>query len=542
MPGKETKYVVVAGSLLSGIGKGIVTASITKILQMHGYNSLPMKFDGYLNYDCGTMNPYRHGEVFVLDDGSEVDMDFGEYERMINRDLDGSFSLTGGKVFSEIISMERKGEFLGRDVQFIPHVTDLIIKKVEGVSKKNSLDVLVIEVGGTLGDIENSYFMEAMRQLSLKNKVVFVDLTYVPVLSAVGEQKTKPTQIALRGMMQLGVQPDFVICRSEDKLKVEIRGKIASFANLETDRIIDDHDIGNVYRIPLNFMEQGFDKTLIKELGLENREIDSGLLKSWEERADATDPGKKKKVTISIVGKYMDLHDSYKSVKEAIIHGAASNDCSATVQWIESDKLEKISDKEVEAILAGSDGIIVPGGFGSRGIEGMIRAIRFAREKKMPYLGICLGMQLMVVEFARNVCGLKDANSAEFDEKSTNKVIALMESQKGLETKGGNMRLGSWKAKITKDTQSFAAYGMQDIAERHRHRYEFNNDYRDGLSSKGLVLGATTPDGKLVEMVEWKGQFGIGTQAHPELKSKVERPAPLFVALLKAAVEKKSSV
>ena len=523
----QTKYVVVIGSLLSGIGKGVVTASITKILGMYGYNAMPLKFDGYLNYDCGTMNPYRHGEVFVLEDGSEVDMDFGEYERFIDRDFNNAFSLTGGKVFSEIISNERKGKFLGRDVQIIPHVTDFIIDRVEKTAEDNKLEVMVIEVGGTVGDIENSYFVEAMRQLALKRKVVFVNTTFVPELETVGEQKTKPTQIAMRGLMQAGIQPNFIVCRSKNKLTAETRNKIAYFANLPKEAIIDDHDLENIYRIPLDFIRQGFDKLILSSLELDGGRINKEELESWDSNSKAINAGNDI-LNIAIVGKYMSLHDSYKSVKEAIVHSAASNNVKVNLNWIESEELEGEGEGRIKETLGTNDGIIVPGGFGGRGIEGMINTVRYCRENGVPYLGLCLGMQVMAIEFARNVCNIEGSNSAEFDKGAENKIIVLMDDQKKVIDKGGTMRLGSFPAKIKEGTEAYKAYGSQLAHERHRHRYEFNNDYREAFENKGMVVSGTSPDGKLVEMLEWKGQFGIGTQAHPELKSRLVRPAPLF--------------
>ncbi len=523
----QTKYVVVIGSLLSGIGKGVVTASITKILGMYGYNAMPLKFDGYLNYDCGTMNPYRHGEVFVLEDGSEVDMDFGEYERFIDRDFNNAFSLTGGKVFSEIISNERKGKFLGRDVQIIPHVTDFIIDRVEKTAEDNKLEVMVIEVGGTVGDIENSYFVEAMRQLALKRKVVFVNTTFVPELETVGEQKTKPTQIAMRGLMQAGIQPNFIVCRSKNKLTAETRNKIAYFANLPKEAIIDDHDLENIYKIPLDFIRQGFDKLILSALELDSGRINKEELESWDSNSKAINAGNDI-LNIAIVGKYMSLHDSYKSVKEAIVHSAASNNVKVNLNWIESEELEGEGEGRIRETLGTNDGIIVPGGFGGRGIEGMINTVRYCRENGVPYLGLCLGMQVMAIEFARNVCNIEGSNSAEFDKGAENKIIVLMDDQKKVIDKGGTMRLGSFPAKIKEGTEAYKAYGSQLAHERHRHRYEFNNDYREAFENKGMVVSGTSPDGKLVEMLEWKGQFGIGTQAHPELKSRLVRPAPLF--------------
>ncbi len=526
MPEEKEKYIVVLGSLLSGIGKGIVSSSICKMLSFYDIKILPLKFDGYLNYDCGTMNPLKHGEVFVLDDKSEVDMDFGTYERFMNADLNGSLSLTGGKLFSEIISRERKGDYLGEDIQIIPHLTGLIQNKVRAAYKENKLDVLLIEVGGTVGDIESGYFIEAMRELALKQDVVFVAVTYVPVIGVVGEQKTKPTQISMRSLMQLGVQPDFLVTRSEKDLQENTRKKIALFANLEPERVIDNHDLESVYLVPGALMEKGFDTALVKALNLSKNTINEALLNRW--KGCIPDENGKQKIKISVVGKYVKLHDSYASVREALMHAAHVNGISVEINWLESEELEGADDAKVDQILRGSAGILVPGGFGNRGIDGMLRAIRYAREKRIPYLGICLGMQLMAIEFARNVAGLHDAHSTEFNPVTSNPVISLMESQKGVESKGGTMRLGSWPALLAEGSYARNTYGTDRITERHRHRYEFNNAYREALSSKGLRIGGTTPDGALVEFIEWTDSFGIATQAHPELKSRPESPAPLF--------------
>ena len=522
------------GSLLSGIGKGIVTSSIAKVLSSYDISTMPLKFDGYLNYDCGTMNPLKHGEVFVLDDKSEVDMDFGTYERFLNKDLNGSFSLTGGRLFSEIIAKERKGEFLGSDVQMIPHLTNLILNKIKSAAEENSLDTMLIEVGGTVGDMENSYFVEAMRELALRNKVVFIVLVYVPELDVVGEQKTKPTQLALRSLMQTGIQPDFIVTRSTNPLNRKAKEKIALFANLPAERIIDNHDTGNIYSVPVNFMECGFDKQLLKELGYEDRQLNSKKVAEWENYIKSSEAGKP--IRIAVVGKYVDLHDSYVSINEAIAHASASLGAKTKIRWIESETFEDI-EGETERMLGDVDGVLVPGGFGSRGILGMIKAIEYSRINRKPYLGICLGMQLMAIEFARNVAKLEDADSTEFNPSTKNGVIHIMEDQKAVTEKGGTMRLGSWPAKVKSGTYAFDAYKSELIHERHRHRYEFNNAYRDSFERLGLRISATTPDDRLVEVIEWKDSFGIATQAHPELKSRPERPAPLFVEFIKNAMK-----
>ncbi len=531
-----TKYIVVLGSLMSGLGKGVVTSSIIKMLDFYGYSVLPVKFDGYLNYDCGTMNPYRHGEVFVLDDKSEVDMDFGMYERFLNKNITGDLSITGGKLFSSVIAKERKGDYLGEDIQIIPHLTDEIHKRIEALAAKKKPDVLVIEVGGTVGDIENSYFIESMRQFSLKHDVVFINLTYVPSLEVVGEQKTKPAQIGFRMLLQSGILPKFIICRTDSKLQEKTREKLAMFASLDKERIIDDSNVGTLYELPLHLMSQNFDKLLIKDLGLRLRKKDSAKYQLWKEKTNKV-KNPKSRISVAVVGKYVGLKDSYASVKEALVHAGAQENVGIDIRWIESDDIEK---KGIPEELSTADALIVPGGFGKRGTEGMISAIKFARENDVPFLGICLGMQLMVVEYARNVAKLKNADSSEFNPNTKYKVIDILESQKDIELKGGTMRLGSWRCRLTnKDSIAYKLYGEEYVDERHRHRYEFNGKYKKILENNGLRITGVTKNGSLVEFTEWSGGFGIGTQAHPELKSRFENAAPLFVGLVKEAKSRK---
>ena len=527
------KFVVVLGSLMSGLGKGIVTSSIMKMLDFYDYKIMPLKFDGYLNYDCGTMNPYRHGEVFVLDDKSEVDMDFGMYERFINKNLTKDFSMTGGKIFSNIIAKERRGDYLGEDVQIVPHLVNYIIDHVKEVARQNKLDVLVIEVGGTVGDIENNYFIEAMRQLALSEDVVFVNLTFIPKIDVVGEQKTKPAQHAFRTLMQLGIMPNFIVCRLDEPLEEKTRNKLSLFTNLKKEKIIDDSTVETLYEVPLKFMSQGFDKMLIKELNLEARSLNKEKVEKWRSIVKRIkDP--EGRVKIAIVGKYTNLRDSYASVKEALVHSGAALNTGIDLKWVESSDLEKGGNAVSEA-LGDVQGIIVPGGFGKRGIEGKIKAIEYARTNKIPYLGLCLGMQLMAVEFARNVCGLEGAHSTEFSRTKYN-VIDLIPSQRKIKVKGATMRLGAWPCKITqKDSIAFKSYHKNLIYERHRHRYEFNNRFRRLFEKNGLLISGVTPDNKLVEIIEWRGQFGVATQAHPELKSRLEHPAPLFVSFVAAS-------
>ncbi len=527
-----TKYIVILGSLMSGLGKGVVTASILKMLDFYNYNALPIKFDGYLNYDCGTMNPYRHGEVFVLDDKGEVDMDFGIYERFLNKSMTCDLSITGGKLFGGIINKERKGEFLGVDVQIIPHLTNEAINRIKDVEKNKKPDVIVIEVGGTVGDIENSYFIEAVRQLAIKENAIFINLTYTPKLDVVGEQKTKPAQLGFRLLLQAGIRPSFVISRSKDLLKDTTIEKLALFSNITKDKVIDDSDLYSMYMLPIHFIEQGFDKKLITELKLEPREINQDKLNNWKEKIKIIEKPEKQ-VTIGVVGKYTDLKDAYASINESFVHAGILNNAKVNIKWIEATEIEENG----VSVLENLNGVLVPGGFGKRGIEGMIHAIKYSRENKVPYLGICLGMQLMAVEYARSVCSLSDANSIEFNKNTKSPIITLMESQKNIYNLGGTMRLGEWKCVLKDNTITFNSYKSKNISERHRHRYEFNNEYRSLLEEKGLVIAGTTEDNGLVEFIEWKDQFGVGTQAHPELKSRLEIPAPLFGSFVKASLE-----
>ncbi|MEM4097618.1 MAG: CTP synthase (glutamine hydrolyzing) [Candidatus Micrarchaeaceae archaeon] len=525
----QTKFVVVLGTLLSGLGKGVVTASMLKMFSFYGYKALPVKFDGYLNYDCGTMNPYRHGEVFVLDDKGEVDMDFGTYERFSGRNLTSDLSITGGKLFGTIIEKERRGDFLGRDIQIIPHLTDEILNRIKAIANSKKPDILVIEVGGTVGDIENSYFIEAMRQLALQEKVVFVAVTYIPKLSVVGEQKTKPTQLAFRDIMHAGIIPAFWVCRSEEPINEQTKEKLSLFTNIEKSRIIDDSTQASIYSMPIYFMKQGFGKALLDALGMGNARLSNEKYKRF---ASLLKEPRGLEEKIAIVGKYVDLKDSYASVKEALVHSALKEGVRLNIKWIEAEEIEKNG----ASILEGVDGIIVPGGFGKRGTEGMISAIKYARENSIPFLGLCFGMQLMCIEFARNVCKLEKAGSTELDKGLKNKIIYTMPSQRGLSKKGATMRLGAWKCNIVeKNSIAYKAYKAYAIMERHRHRYEFNNKYKELMSSKGMLFSGINIANNLVEIAEWKSSFGVGTQFHPEFKSRIEKPAPLFLSFVHAA-------
>ena len=538
---KKRKYIIIAGSIMSGLGKGILTASIGRILKSRGYSVVPIKFDGYLNVDCGTMNPFRHGEVFVLDDGTEVDMDFGTYERFLNISLDKENSITGGKLFQKVITKERKGEYLGRDVQFIPHLTDEIKKWVRKVGDESNADIVMIEVGGTIGDLENGYFLEAMRQLKKEegDNAIFIQLTFVPSLSP-GEQKTKPTQHASKVLQSIGIHSDLIICREDELLTKESKDKISLYCGVEKDAIFDDPKVLTVYELPLALEKQNIYEILSKKLKLKKEE---GNLKEWKSIVDKIKNPKKGMIKIAVVGKYTAVKDAYVSVREALVHACAHNNVGFILDWVESTDLEngKIKDDELKEY----DGIIVPGGFGKRGIEGKIKAIQIARENKIPYLGLCLGMQLMVVEYARNVCGFEDANSKEFDANTTHPVIAMLPEQERITEMGGTMRLGAFAAELSPDSNIIKWYkdnGYSNVVyERHRHRYEVNPEYIDKLKSCGLVIAAMHPKSNVVEMVEWpkdKFGFGIGTQPHVELKSRLEKPAPVFLAFVNAAIKK----
>ncbi len=531
---KNRKYIVVAGSIMSGLGKGILASSIGKLLQARGYNVIPIKFDGYLNVDCGTMNPFRHGEVFVLDDGQEVDMDFGTYERFLDISLTRSSSITGGSLFKSIIEKERKGEYLGRDVQFVPHLTDEIKGRVKALGEESKADIVLVEVGGTVGDLENGYFLEAMRQLNFEERdnLIFIQLTYVPSLS-LGEQKTKPTQHAAKVLQGMGIQPNIIICREQERLSSEVKKKISLYCNVREEAVFDDPLVRTVYELPLALEKQGLIDVICDELRISKKEPD---IRNWKNIVSRITGEHEKKAKVVIVGKYTAVKDAYVSVKEAVIHSAAANNIGVEVGWLESADLEKVDN--VQSLLKDYDGIIVPGGYGSRGIEGKISAINYARENKIPYVGLCLGMQLMVVEYARNVCKLEGANSTEFDKKTPNPVIDLLPEQRKIQEMGATNRLGAYECRLKKGTKACKAYGTETVYERHRHRWEVNPDFVDILEKGGLVISGRHPKSNIVEIVEWPDSFGIGTQPHIELKSRLENPAPVFVSFMKAIKEK----
>ena len=519
----SAKYIFVTGGVVSSLGKGLAAASIGCLLEARGIKVNLMKFDPYLNVDPGTMSPFQHGEVFVTDDGAETDLDLGHYERFTHAKLTRDNNLTTGRIYEQIITKERRGDYLGKTVQVIPHVTNEIKNAMRKVAQ--DCEVAIVEIGGTVGDIESLPFLEAIRQMRQelgRENTVFAHMTLVPWIAAAQELKTKPTQHSVKEMLSIGIQPDILLCRSDRAVPREMRSKIAAFCNVEDKAVIIARDVPSIYEVPLNLAEQGVDSLALKYLHLENKEAD---LSKWQDIVfRAYNP--KDEVAIAIVGKYVEYEDSYKSLKEALVHGALAHNLKLQVTWIEAEGLESHNYKEQ---LAGFDGILVPGGFGKRGIEGMLNAIRYARENKIPYFGICLGMQTACVEYARNVCGLVQANSGEFDPATPHRIIYKLRELTGVEEMGGTMRLGAWACVLEQGSLAQKAYGTTEISERHRHRYEFNREYEAVLVGAGLKLTGTTPDATYVEIVEIPDHpFFLGCQFHPEFKSKPLEPHPLF--------------
>jgi len=526
----SAKYVFVTGGVVSSLGKGLAAASIGCLLESRGLRVNMMKFDPYLNVDPGTLSPFQHGEVFVTDDGAETDLDLGHYERFTHAVLTRDNNWTTGRIYEQIIMKERRGDYLGKTVQVIPHVTNEIKNAMRKVSA-NGADVTIVEIGGTVGDIESLPFLEAIRQMRQeegRENTVFVHLTLVPWIAAAQELKTKPTQHSVKELLSIGIQADILVCRCEHDLSLEMKQKIAAFCNVEERAVITDKDVPSIYECPLGFAEEGVDKLILKFLHKDAPEPDLTQWKNLLERCYHP----KDHVSIAIVGKYTEYQDSYKSLKEALTHGAISQHLKLDVTWVEGEDLESKTpeDRSYESKLEGFDGILVPGGFGKRGIEGMLNAIRYAREKKVPYFGICLGMQTACIEFARNVCGLKDANSSEFDPASPHRIIYKLRELLGVEEMGGTMRLGAWTCVLQEGSLASRAYGgAREISERHRHRYEFNREYEALLTGAGLRISGTTPDSTYVEIVELPDHpFFIGCQFHPEFKSKPLEPHPLF--------------
>jgi CTP synthase len=531
------KYVVVTGGVLSGIGKGIAAASIAKLLQKsYNLKIIPLKCEGYLNTDPGTMNPIEHGEVYVMDDGGEVDMDFGHYERFIGITTENDWNITMGKIYSTVIKKERKGEYLGKTVQLVPHVTDEIKKRLRDLPEKANADVCIIELGGTVGDIETKMHVEAVRQMKNeigKENIIFIHLGLVPVLGVVGEQKSKPIQQSVNLMMQHGIAPDFILGRATDRLDKDVKEKIALFTNIAKENVISAPDVNNIYEIPINLKNEELDKKIGNMLNL--GEHKQGMKKWSKLVGNMNFPEKTKK--IAICGKYTKLKDSYASVIESITHASAHLKIKPEITWIETTNL---SYQMAAKRLKGTDAIIVPGGFGSRGTEGKINAIRVAREKNIPFLGLCLGLQMAVIEYARDVCGLKDANSTEINKTTKCPIIDILPEQKAITWKGGTMRLGAYTAKLKDISIVCDLYKKKEVQERHRHRYEVNPEYHAILETNGLKLSGLCPNNTLVEFIELpkeKHKYFVATQAHPELKSRFEEPAPLFYGLMKATLE-----
>ncbi|WP_213805532.1 CTP synthase [Granulicella sp. dw_53] len=536
----SAKYIFVTGGVVSSLGKGLAAASIGCLLEARGLRVNLMKFDPYLNVDPGTMSPFQHGEVFVTDDGAETDLDLGHYERFTHARLTRDNNLTTGRIYEQIITKERRGDYLGKTVQVIPHVTNEIKNAMRKVAQ--DCDVAIVEIGGTVGDIESLPFLEAIRQMRQdlgRDNTVFVHVTLIPWIAAAQELKTKPTQHSVKEMLSIGIQPDILLCRSDRHVPREMRAKIALFCNVEEQAVIAARDVASIYEVPLTFSAEGVDTLALKYLRLETDTPDLTLWKDLVHRAY----NPRDEVSIGIVGKYVEYEDSYKSLKEALVHGALAHNLKLKVTWIEAEGLET---KDAEgrntndfvSQLEGMDGILVPGGFGKRGIEGMLNAIRYARETGTPYFGICLGMQTACIEYARNVCGLKDANSGEFDPGTPHRIIYKLRELTGVEEMGGTMRLGAWTCVMEPDSLAALSYGTTEISERHRHRYEFNREYEAVLVGAGLRLTGTTPDATYVEIVEIPGHpFFLGCQFHPEFKSKPLEPHPLFHAFIAASYQ-----
>ena len=532
----KTKYIFVTGGVVSGLGKGITAASLGRLLKNRGYKVVNQKFDPYINVDPGTMSPYEHGEVFVTDDGAETDLDLGHYERFTDENLSKNSSITMGKIYQEVLDRERRGDYLGKTVQVIPHITNAIKEKIYAF-EDTDVDVVITELGGTVGDIEGLSLIETIRQVGIENSpedVVYIHVTLLPYIHGSNELKSKPTQHSVKELQSFGIKPDILVCRSETEIPDNMREKMALFCNVRKEDIIANRTAGCLYEVPLMLENEGLAVQVCRHLNLENKEPNN---REWEKMIEKINNVTDKVVTIAIVGKYVRLEDSYLSVAESLRHAGFENGVKIDVKYIDS---EEITNKNVKEKLKGIDEIVVPGGFGNRGIEGKIETIKYARENKVPFLGICLGMQMAVVEFARNVLKLEDVNSEEFEPECKNPVIHIMTDQKVVTRKGGTMRLGSYPCKIKEGTLANRVYKEININERHRHRFEYNNDYREKMEKAGLTISGTSPDGTLVEMVEIENHpFFIASQFHPEFKSRPDKPAPLFVALVKAAKNKK---
>lgn len=532
-----SKYIFVTGGVVSSLGKGIASAAIGKLLESRGLKVTLIKCDPYINVDPGTMNPYQHGEVYVLNDGAETDLDLGHYERFTNADLTRDNNITTGKIYYSVITKERRGDYLGNTVQIIPHITDEIKNSIKKVSARRKADVVIVEIGGTVGDIESLPFLEAIRQLRLevgRGNAINVHVTLVPYIKSAGEIKTKPTQHSVGTLREIGIMPDIIICRTEKPLTRATKEKIALFCNVDKEAVIPAIDVESIYEVPICFKKEGMDKLILKLLDLKCKKED---LKEWEKTVLKRLKHPSKEAEIAVVGKYITLQDAYKSVYEALIHGGIANNAKLIIRRIDSEDIEK--DGEAKH-LKGVHGILVPGGFGHRGIEGKIKAIRYARENRIPYFGLCLGVQTAVIEFARNVCRMKGANSTEFEKNTKYPVISLLEEQKNVKVKGATMRLGVYECMLKKGTKAYEAYKANRVSERHRHRYEFNNEYRDILENHGMVFSGVYAKNNLAEIIELKRHpWFVACQFHPEFNSKPDRAHPLFRDFVKAALSYK---
>ena len=528
------KFIFVTGGVVSGLGKGMTAASLGRLLKNRGYKVANQKLDPYINVDPGTMSPYEHGEVFVTEDGAETDLDLGHYERFTDENLTENSSITSGKIYLEVIEKERKGDYLGKTVQVIPHITDAIKEKIYNF-KKQGVDIVITEIGGTVGDIESQPMLEAIRQIGIEQKevdTVFIHVTLLPYISGSNELKSKPTQHSVKELQSLGIMPDILVCRADETIPEKMKEKIALFCNVKKENVIENKTVDNLYELPLMLEREGLATAVCKKLNLKNKDPKNS---EWEKLIEKIKSIKDKTVNIAIVGKYTKLEDSYLSVIESIKHAGYENRVKTNVELVDS---EKISESNVKEILSKYDGIIVPGGFGDRGIRGMLEAIKYARENKIPFLGICLGMQMAVIEFAKDVLKLEDVNSEEFEKNAKNPVIHIMEEQKNIYKKGGTMRLGAYPCKLVENSKAKKLYKQNVIEERHRHRFEYNNDYREQMEKAGLKIAGMSPDGNLVEIVELENHpYFVGCQFHPEFKSRPNKPHPLFVELVAKSIK-----
>lgn len=538
------KYIFITGGVVSSLGKGITASSIGKLLKARGFKINMIKIDPYLQIDAGTMSPYEHGEVFVTDDGGETDLDLGNYERFVDVNLKADNNITTGKVYWSVLSRERKGDYLGKTVQVIPHITNEIKDRIKNIGKES--DITIVEIGGTVGDIESLPFLEAIRQFKKdvgRDNVLYIHVSLLPFIKTAGEIKTKPTQHSVKELRGIGIQPDILVCRTEIPMSEKTREKLALFCDVEKEAVIEAKDARTIYEVPLNLEKEGIGKLIAKKLKLDEINNAEPDLKEWRAMVDRI-INPLNEITIGIVGKYVILKDAYMSIMEALVHAGAKNDTKVNIEWISSEELENDTYEEIldnyrENELL--DGILIPGGFGERGVDGKVNAVKYARENKIPFLGICLGMQCAVIEFARNVCNLKNANSTEFDEETPYPVIDLLPEQREIEEKGGTMRLGAYPAVLKEGTLAHKLYGKTEVNERHRHRYEVNPEYHKILEENGLVISGTSPDGKLAEFVELPNHpYFIATQAHPEFKSRPNKPHPLFDGLVKASLKNKN--